>query len=119
MTDEQIVDAMADALIVADRSGVIRRWNHAATALFGFEAEEALGQSLDLIVPEPLRAAHWRGFDAAMASGRGKLCGHATRTRAVAKDGSKRYVEMSFAVVKGGPDGAACGATAVARRDKD
>jgi PAS domain S-box-containing protein len=115
MTDEQVVDAMADALIVADRSGTIRRWNRAAAALFGFAADEALGQSLDLIVPEPLRAAHWHGFDAAMVSGRGKLCGHATRTRAVAKDGSKLFVEMSFAVVTGGADGAACGAAAVAR----
>ena len=52
---EQILDQAADAVIFADRSGTIRRWNAAAAALFGFAAEEALGQSLDLIIPEHLR----------------------------------------------------------------
>ena len=83
---EQVVDQAGDAIIYADRSGIIRRWNRAATALFGFSAEEALGQSLDLIIPDHLRAPHWRGFEAAMASGALKLAGRPTlpapRTRA-------------------------------------
>src|SRR5690606_6478332 len=52
---EWIIDQVSDALIYADREGNIRRWNPAATALFGFSAEEALGQNLDLIIPEHLR----------------------------------------------------------------
>jgi PAS domain S-box-containing protein len=56
-------------VIFADRSGKVRRSNRVSAALFGFSAAEALGQTLDLIVPEHLRAAHWRGFDDAMASG--------------------------------------------------
>jgi PAS domain S-box-containing protein len=63
---ERIIDHVADAVIYASRSGVIVRWNRASAALFGFSAEDTLGQSLDLIIPEHLRASHWRGFEAAM-----------------------------------------------------
>ena len=55
---ERIIEGVADAVIFADRAGTIRRFNPAAAALFGFSADEALGQSLDLIIPEHLRAAH-------------------------------------------------------------
>ena|SRR5271165_2952209 len=110
---EQVVDQAGDAIIYADRSGMIRRWNRAATTLFGFTAEEALGQSLDLVIPDHLRAAHWRGFDAAMASGALKLAGRPTLTRASHKSGRKLYVEMTFALVVRG--GAAEGSVAVAR----
>ena len=58
---ERILDQVADAVIYTDHSGAIIRWNPACTALFGFSAEEALGQSVDLIIPEHLRAAHWSG----------------------------------------------------------
>ena len=97
---EQVLDQVADALICADRAGTIIRWNHACTALFGFSAEEALGQSLDLIIPEHLRAAHWSGFDAAMTKGTLKLQGRPTLTRALHKSGRRLYVEMTFAIVK-------------------
>src|SRR5262249_61907998 len=65
---ERILDHVADAVISTDRSGAIIRWNHASTALFGYSAEEVIGQSVELIIPEHLRAAHWSGFDAAMAT---------------------------------------------------
>ena len=110
---EYILDQAADAVIFADRSGKIARWNRASAALFGFSAEEALGQSLDLIVPGHLRAAHWRGFDDAMANGVLKLQGRPTLTRALHKSGRKLYVEMTFALVA--VDGVAQGAVAVAR----
>ena len=109
---ERILDSVGDAVIFADDKGTIRRFNAAATALFGFSAEAALGQSLDLIVPEHLRSAHWRGFDAAMANGKLKLQGRPTLTRANHKSGRKLYVEMTFAIVEGVE---ALGAVAVAR----
>lgn len=56
--DIRIIEDVADALIYSDRSGTITRWNRASTVLFGFSAAEALGQNLDLIIPEHLRAAH-------------------------------------------------------------
>ena len=110
---ERILDQAADAVIFADRSGTIRRWNGAAAALFGFPAEEALGQSLDLIIPEYLRPAHWRGFDAAMKNAALKLKGRPTLTRGQDKSGRKLYVEMTFALVAA--NGEALGSVAVAR----
>jgi PAS domain S-box-containing protein len=98
---EQIIDQVGDALICADHTGAIIRWNRACTVLFGFSAEEALGHSLELIIPDHLRAAHWSGFDAAMTKGALKLQGRPTLTRALHKSGRRLYVEMTFAVVKG------------------
>src|SRR5690606_32921927 len=77
-------------------------------------AEEALGQSLDIIIPDRLRAAHWAGFNTAVASGKTKLHGHPTLTRAEHKNGARLYVEMTFALVKA-PDGVAIGSVAMAR----
>ena len=111
---DSILEQIADAIVYSDRSGTIRRWNRAAEALFGHAAEEALGQSLDLIIPEQLRAAHWRGFDAAVASGVTRLDGRPALTRAVHKSGRRLYVEMSFALVRNGVD-EIMGSVAVAR----
>ena len=112
---ERIIDQTADAMIYADRSGNIARWNSAATALFGYSSDEALGQSLDLIIPAHLRAAHWRGFENAMTSGAMKLQGRPTLTRALHKSGRKLYVEMTFAIVRGSAPGEVFGSVAVAR----
>ena len=111
---ERILDDAADAVIYADRSGTIIRWNPAATALFGYSPAEALGQSLDLIIPEHLRAAHWKGFEAALASGAMKLAGKPTLTRALHKDGRKLYIEMTFALVRDSA-GVVQGSVAMAR----
>jgi PAS domain S-box-containing protein len=110
---ERILDQVADAVIYADRSGAIIRWNCASTALFGFSEEEALGQNLDLIIPEHLREGHWRGFEAAMTKGATRLQGRPTLTRALHKSGRKLYVEMTFAIVKG--EGEVIGSVAMAR----
>lgn len=112
--DARIVDDVADALIYSDRSGTITRWNRASTALFGFSADEALGQKLDLIIPEHLRAAHWKGFEAALATGAMKLAGRSTLTRALHKSGRKLYIEMTFALVRDA-GGAVVGSVAMAR----
>jgi PAS domain S-box-containing protein len=112
---EDIIDHASDALIYADRAGNIVRWNPAASALFGHAPEEALGQSLDLIIPEHLRAAHWRGFEAAVLSGTMKLKGVPTLTRAAHKSGRKLYVEMTFAIVRDGKAGEVLGSVAMAR----
>jgi PAS domain S-box-containing protein len=112
---ERIIDQAADAIIYANRLGSIIRWNPTAAALFGFSAEDALGQSLDLIIPEHLRASHWRGFEAAITKGTIKLKGRPTLTRALHKSGRKLYVEMTFAIVNGEAEGEVLGAVAMAR----
>lgn len=111
---EMILDQVADAVIFADRSGTIARWNRASTELFGYSRQEAIGANLDLIIPEHLRAAHWRGFEAAMANGVLKLQGRPTLTRAQHKSGRKLYVELTFALVKGA-EGEVMGSVAMAR----
>jgi PAS domain S-box-containing protein len=93
---------------------MIERWNAAAAAMFGYTLPEALGQSLDLIIPEHLRAVHWRGFEAAMASGTTRLHGRPTLTQARHKSGSRLYVEMSFALVADAA-GAVLGAVVIVR----
>lgn len=59
---QQIVDGTQEAIIFADRDGRIRLWNAGAEAMFGYSAEEAIGQSLDLVIPERLRGRHWEGY---------------------------------------------------------
>ena len=112
---EGIIDQVADAIIYVNRLGVIIRWNRASAALFGFSAEDALGQSLDLIIPEHLRPSHWSGFEAAITKGTMKLQGRRTLTRALHKSGRKLYVEMTFAIVKGRAEGEVLGSVAMAR----
>jgi PAS domain S-box-containing protein len=112
-TAAAVIESMADALIYADTTGVIRAWNAAATRLFGFTADEAIGRNLDLIIPERLRAAHWTGFDRAIQTGVTTVGGRPALTRGTHKSGARLYVEMSFAVVRAG--GATLGAVAVAR----
>jgi len=80
---ESILEQKGDAVIYADETGTIRRWNAAAAMLFGYSAAEAIGQTLDLIVPAHLLEAQWRGLDAAITSGVVKLNGRPTLTRAV------------------------------------
>jgi len=112
---EKILDQVADAVIYINHSGTIMRWNQASTALFGYSAEEAIGQSVDLIIPQHLRTPHWRGFDAAMKSGALKLQGRPTLTRALHKSGRRLYVEMTFAIVKGDTESEVLGSVAMAR----
>ncbi|MFP6560433.1 PAS domain-containing protein [Paraburkholderia sp. B3] len=114
MLAEWILEQTTDALIYASRDGMIARWNEAASRLFGYARDEALGQSLDLIIPEPLRGPHWKGFDAAMASGVTRLGGRPSLTRAAHKSGRKLYLEMSFALVKDDA-GQVAGSVAIAR----
>jgi PAS domain S-box-containing protein len=109
-----ILEQAAEAVVYANREGVIERWNAAAALMFGYSSAEALGQGLDLMIPEHLRKAHWRGFDAAMANGKTRLGGRPTLTRGLHKSGQKLYVEMSFALVVD-ETGSPCGSVAVAR----
>lgn len=109
-----LIQQSPDATIYSDIQGYIRLWNTAAQTMFGFSAEQALGQSLDLIVPERLRAMHWRGFDAAITAGVTKHSGKPMATKALRADGSELYTDMSFALIFN-DQGAVIGALAQAR----
>jgi PAS domain S-box-containing protein len=98
--EEMLYEQAPDAIIYADREGIIRKWNAAAETLFGFSQQEALGQSLDLIIPEQFREAHWTGYNRALAEGETKYRGKALPTRSHRKDGETIYVELTFAIVR-------------------
>jgi PAS domain S-box-containing protein len=93
---EAFLQAAADAVIAAGADGRIVFWNPAATRLFGFTAGEALGQSLDLIIPERFRARHWEGYRQVMATGRTKYGAEVLRVPAQRKDG--KALSIAFTV---------------------
>jgi len=113
-----IVRQCADAMIFADRDGRIRLWNDAAERLFGYTAEQAVGQSLDIVIPEHLRARHWAGYRMAMESGATKHSGRPMLTKGLHRSGATLYAEMSFAVVRE-PKGGILGSIAVAREPRE
>jgi len=113
-TCREILDSISEALIFADNDGVIRVWNSGAEFVFGFASEEALGKTLDLIIPEKLRKAHWTGFQRAVEQGKTVSGRGSAVTRAVNKSGDQLYVDMSFAIVKNRA-GETIGSTAIAR----
>lgn len=102
-----------DAVIFAAADGTIQYWNAAAERVFGHTAAEAVGRSLDLIIPERFRESHWSAFERAVEAGATKYDGQALATRSQRKDGTAIYVELAFAMVQ--RDGATIGALATAR----
>ena len=113
-----VLEEAGDAVVFANRAGVVEIWNRAAATLFGYSADEMTQGGMDLIIPEKLRAAHWAGFDRAMQTGDTRLCGRPTITRATHKSGRRLYVEMTFAVVRA-DDGTVLGSVAIARDATD
>ncbi len=91
-----LIESAGDAIIVADTRGRIIFWNGAAERLFGHARDEALGQSLDLIIPERQRARHWAGYEKTMASGETKYGTQLLRVPAMHKDG--RRISIAFTV---------------------
>jgi PAS domain S-box-containing protein len=96
----RIVENSPLAILFADREGKIRLWNAGAEALFGYTAQEALGQSLDLIVPERQRARHWEGWEKVMASGVTKYGRDPLAVPAVRKDGARISIEFNVVLVR-------------------
>ena len=93
---KQLVEVLADAVILADLSGAIRFWNPPAERLFGFTEAEALGSSLDLIVPERFRERDWAGYNKTMATGQTRYAHDVLRVPAVRKNG--RPLSIAFTV---------------------
>ncbi len=109
-----IIEQAQDAVIFADRDGIIQLWNRGAEIIFGYAAQEALGRTLDLIIPERFRHAHDEGFQHALATGRIRNDGRVLTTRAQNKFGSRLYVDLSFGLLKD-ESGTVLGAFAIGR----
>jgi PAS domain S-box-containing protein len=109
-----IIEQAQDAVIFADREGVIRLWNRGAEIIFGWGEAEALGRPLTLIIPEKFRHAHDEGFRRAVQTGQIRHDGRVLTTRAQHKWGSRLYVDLSFGLLKQG-DGIVTGIFAIGR----
>lgn len=96
---EALVDAAGDAIVVADPKGLIRFWNPAATRIFGFAAEETLGRSLDLIIPERFRARHWSGYREVMRTAQTRYGADVLRVPALHKDGRRLSIAFTVALL--------------------
>jgi PAS domain S-box-containing protein len=111
---ERIVQESSDAIMFADREGVIRIWNAGAELMLGFSAGEAIGRSLDLIIPENLRGRHWEGYCRVMETGETKYQTGLLSAPGQRKDGSRISLEFSMTIVRG-EDECIVGCSAVLR----
>ena len=97
----RILEGSPDAVLVSDRDGKVRYWNGAATRIFGFAPSEALGFSMDLIVPERLRSRHWAGWETVMKTGVSRYGeGQLLAVPALHKDGRQLSIEFSIQLLK-------------------
>ena len=97
---QRIVDDSPEAIVVADPEGRIRFWNRAAEEIFGYRQAEALGEMLDVIVPEPQRARHWAGYRAVMQSGQTRYGRDLLAVPAIRKDGARISVEFYVVLLR-------------------
>jgi PAS domain S-box-containing protein len=110
-----LVSGMPDAIVYADEAGLIRVWNHGAIRMFGFTEAEALGQSLDIIIPAAARDRHWHGFQETMRAGQTRYGdGQILAVPATHKDGTRVSVEFTI-VPFSGADGRMAGIAAIMR----
>jgi PAS domain S-box-containing protein len=100
---EALLHSASDAIIATDREGRITFWNPGAERIFGFTAGAANGQSLDLIIPENLRARHWSGFRHTMETGTSRY-GHGDllSVPGLTKDGVRISVEFTIVLLRNG-----------------
>ena len=97
----QIVEGSPDAVILGDAGGIIRLWNAGAEAVFGYTSAEAIGHSMDIIIPERLRGRHWDGYRRVMATGSSRYgAGDLLAVPAIRKDGGGISVEFTIQMLK-------------------
>lgn len=111
----RVLQEAPDAIVYADAKGVIQFWNAGAQRIFGFSEAEALGKSLDIIIPENLRAKHWTGYEQTMRSGKTRYgAGDLLAVPALRSDGTRISVEFTI-VPFAGDDGKIAGIVAIMR----
>ena len=110
----RLVAESRDAMIFVDKDGLVRLWNAGAEAMFGYRAAEMEGQSLDRIIPDPLRARHNEGFSRVMASGESRYAADLLAVPGLKKDGSRISLEFTITLIKD-DEGEVLGAAAIIR----
>jgi PAS domain S-box-containing protein len=109
-----VVRETPDAVVVSDSNGIIAAWNGGAERVFGHPAAEAIGQSLDLIVPDKQRPRHWAGYEKVMATGETSYGDTLLRVPATHRDGRRLSIEFSVALLRDA-DGTVAGIAAIIR----
>ncbi|HEX5957383.1 MAG TPA: PAS domain-containing protein [Hyphomicrobiaceae bacterium] len=110
-----ILTTQADAILATDRNGVITFWNPGAVRIFGFTPDDAIGASLDVIIPERLRRRHWQGWQHVIATGATRYgAGDVLAVPALTKDGRQISVEFTILLLHG-PDCKIDGMAAILR----
>lgn len=110
----QLVSVIGDAVVVCDSAGLITLWNGAAERMFGFAEDEALGKSLDLIIPQRLQARHWDGYRTTMETGHTRYGSDVLKVPAVHKSGAALSIAFTVALLRDA-NGAVSGIAAVIR----
>jgi len=111
----RILEGSPDAVLIADRGGTVRFWNAAAQRVFGFSETEALGRSLDIIIPEQFRDRHWTAWKNVMESGETRYNdGRLLAVPALGKGGRRLSIEFSIQLLEG-PGGRIEHVTAIIR----
>jgi PAS domain S-box-containing protein len=98
---QNLIASAGDAFVAAAPDGRIILWNRAAERIFGFTEEQALGQSLDLIIPERLRARHWEGYKKVMQTGETRYGAELLRVPATHKDGRRLSIAFTVSLLHG------------------
>ena len=111
---QQLLSVIGDAVVVSDAEGSITLWNPAAERMFGFTEQEALGQSLDLIIPQRLQQRHWDGYRKTMETGQTRYGNDVLKVPAVHKDGRALSIAFTVALLHSA-DGTLTGIAAVIR----
>ncbi len=96
----RLVESAGDAIVVADPQGKVILWNAAAERIFGYSGSEAMGRSLDLIIPERQRARHWEGYRRVMQSGDTRYGTDLLRVPAQHKDGRRLSIAFTVSLLK-------------------
>ena len=96
---EALIRGAGDAIVAAGPDGTIILWNRAAERIFGYSETEALGHSLDLIIPERFRIRHWEGFRGVMQTGQTRYGADVLRVPALHKDGRSLSIAFSVALL--------------------
>lgn len=98
---DALLATASDAIIATDRDGLVTFWNPGAARIFGFTTMEAMGQSLDIIIPENLRARHWDGYRQVMITGESRYGqGDLLAVPALTKDGRRISVEFTIVMLR-------------------
>lgn len=109
------METPSEAIIATDRDGLITFWNPGAERIFGHPGAEALGQSLDIIIPERLRAAHWKGFSDVIRTGESRYgTGEVLSVPGIRRDGERISLDFTI-VILNGADGSIVGMAAILR----